>query len=148
MVIFTVPGEPKGKARPRITRYGNYTPQKTKDYEALVAQAYLAVASDKDKRAIWDDDLCINIVARFGVPKSASKAVKKAIYDKQVIPTKKPDIDNIAKIIMDGLNGTAYKDDKQICELRVTKEYVVEGMQPHVVVFIGTLEPDRVVLNL
>ena len=36
-------------------------------------------------------------------------------------PTKKPDADNIAKIIMDALNGVAYEDDRQVVELIVRK---------------------------
>ena len=42
-------------------------------------------------------------------------------------PTKKPDIDNIAKIICDGLNGVAYKDDSQIIYLAVIKRYAEKG---------------------
>ena len=43
-----------GKARPRVTRYGTYTPKKTKDYEEQVAQAYLVAASQEEKIKIWD----------------------------------------------------------------------------------------------
>lgn len=137
MVIFTVQGEPKGKARPRVTRNGTFTPKTTKTYEQQVAQAFI----EKAKGTRWTEaqPLSIKIVARFGIPKSTKKSVRQAIYNKQILPTKKPDIDNIAKIIMDGLNGVAYTDDNQVCELTVCKDYVVEGMQPHVVVFIGEL---------
>ncbi|WP_332834903.1 RusA family crossover junction endodeoxyribonuclease [Clostridium perfringens] len=38
-------------------------------------------------------------------------------------PTKKPDVDNIAKIILDSLNGVAYKDDSQIVDIRIIKKY-------------------------
>ncbi|XZN30187.1 RusA family crossover junction endodeoxyribonuclease [Clostridium perfringens] len=41
-------------------------------------------------------------------------------------PTKKPDVDNIAKIILDSLNGVAYKDDSQIVDLRIIKSYTEE----------------------
>ena len=37
--------------------------------------------------------------------------------------TSKPDTDNIAKSILDSLNGIAYKDDKQVVDLRVRKQY-------------------------
>ena len=46
---------------------------------------------------------------------------KKAKSNKMLQPTLKPDTDNIAKIICDGLNGIAYKDDKQIVSLTVLK---------------------------
>lgn len=141
-VIFTVPGEPQGKARPRVTRNGVYTPKKTKVYEYGIAQAF----SQTYKGVGWfnEEPLSIKIIARFGVPKSAKKSVKDAIYHKQLLPIKKPDVDNIAKVIMDGLKDVAYSDDKQVCEITVCKDYVVEGMQPHVVVFIEELQTDRV----
>lgn len=140
-VIFTVPGEPQGKARPRVTKFGTYTPQKTKDYELLVAQAFLQAAHDKNLKHWMDGEpLAVKIVARFGIPKKTTKAMRKAIYDKQVFVTKQPDVDNIAKAILDGLNEIAFPDDKYVCELTVSKEYVVEGMEPHVVVYICELE--------
>ena len=38
-------------------------------------------------------------------------------------PTKKPDIDNVEKIILDALNGIAYDDDKQVVEEASSKLY-------------------------
>lgn len=52
----------------------------------------------------------------------------------KILPTKKPDCDNIAKIICDALNGVAYDDDKQIVALKVTKIYSDE---PRVIVWIS-----------
>ena len=63
------------------------------------------------------------IIAYYKIPKSYSKKRVQAIRDGLEKPTKKPDADNIAKIILDSLNGIAYKDDSQIVELRVIKRY-------------------------
>lgn len=41
----------------------------------------------------------------------------------RIFPVKKPDCDNIAKIILDALNKIAYKDDSQVIELSVKKLY-------------------------
>ena len=38
-------------------------------------------------------------------------------------PHKKPDVDNIAKVVLDALNGLVYTDDKQVTDLRVRKRY-------------------------
>ena len=38
-------------------------------------------------------------------------------------PTKKPDADNIAKVVCDALNGLAYKDDAQVIDLTVHKRF-------------------------
>lgn len=42
-----------------------------------------------------------------------------------LLPTKKPDIDNLVKVVLDGLNGLAYKDDKQIVALEAAKGYEI-----------------------
>jgi Holliday junction resolvase RusA-like endonuclease len=38
-------------------------------------------------------------------------------------PCKKPDIDNIAKTFLDGMNGVIFKDDTQVIDLHVKKVY-------------------------
>lgn len=43
-----------------------------------------------------------------------------------VLPTKKPDIDNVLKSVLDGLQGVAYKDDKNITSARISKRYSAE----------------------
>ena len=40
-----------------------------------------------------------------------------------LLPAKKPDLDNVAKIVCDALNGVAYKDDAQVVKLTVHKRY-------------------------
>lgn len=119
IVSFTVPGEPKAKQRPRTTRTGHtYTPEQTVTYENWVKACYLEVGQAK-----LEGEIRATIVAFFSIPKSASKARKKAMLNGEINPTKKPDVDNIAKIILDPLNSLAYDDDKQITELRVAKRY-------------------------
>lgn len=51
----------------------------------------------------------------------------------ELLPTKKPDIDNITKCVLDALNGIAYHDDSQIVRLTVEKFY---AQQPRVEVDI------------
>ena len=125
MITVTVPGEPRGKARPRVVRAKNgrvmsYTPDKTVEYEELVRARYLAAGGVR-----FADDASIHMIitAYFGIPKSASKKRKAAMLSGELEPTKKPDADNIAKIILDALNGIAYKDDAQVTDLHVLKEY-------------------------
>lgn len=56
------------------------------------------------------------------------------MLEDEIYPTIKPDTDNIAKIILDSLNGIAYKDDKQVIRLQVEKRYAEE---PSVSVWIS-----------
>lgn len=138
MIRFTVPGAPQGKARPRITRYGAYTPQKTVDYENLVKISYR-----QKHREIFDnkEPLKMIIKAYFEPVKSTTKKARKQMLSGEIKVTKKPDIDNIAKSICDALNGVAYTDDGQIVGLEIYKIYDEEA---RVEVEIEVIEVDRV----
>lgn len=65
----------------------------------------------------------ITIHAYFIPPKSDSKKTRVQKCAGNAVCTLKPDVDNVAKIIMDGLNGVAFSDDKQVVSLRVTKTF-------------------------
>ena len=123
---FTVPGEPCGKARPRVVRNGNvsrtYTPEKTVNYENLVKLEFQRQCSEA---YIGDGGIRMYIAARFSIPCSASKRKATAMLDGAIRPTRKPDCDNIAKIICDALNGVAYRDDAQIVSITIEKRYAV-----------------------
>lgn len=125
MVIrFTIPGEPKGKGRPRLGRSGHaYTPHDTTVYENLVKLCYRDEYPDEGEIARKDEPVKVLIWAYYQIPKSVSKKTRMAMQMDDIRPSKKPDCDNIAKIICDALNGIAYYDDSQICELSVIKHY-------------------------
>ena len=57
----------------------------------------------------------------FSIPKSYSKCKRSAAECNIIRPTKKPDIDNVTKSVLDALNGVAYKDDTQVAEVSVRK---------------------------
>lgn len=121
-VKFCVLGEPKGKGRPRVsTRNGfarAYTPKDTANYENLVRYTY-----QSDVGVMLQGDITARITAYFPIPKSVSKKQRQAMLDGVIPHTKKPDCDNIAKIILDSLNEVAYNDDKQIYRVTVEKWY-------------------------
>lgn len=119
---FEVIGDIKGKARPRVNTYTckAYTPTNTKDYELLVKQ-YFKI---KYPRFVpLENRLAVKIIATFKVPKTTTKKDREQIEKGLISPTKKPDIDNIVKIILDALNQMAFKDDTQITKLEVEKVY-------------------------
>ena len=116
-MIFTVEGEPRGKQRPRLTRSGIvYTPSETTRYEKSVKAAYLMAGGRKINGPVK-----VTVWAFLKIP--ASKSAKARAQMRGEPATKKPDIDNILKIILDGLNGAAYEDDKQVVEAVVYKGY-------------------------
>lgn len=119
---FEVIGDIKGKERPRINTYTctAYTPNNTKDYENLIKQ-YFKI---KYPRYVpLENRVSVKIMAYFKIPKSTTKKDKALIEERKLSPTKKPDIDNIVKIILDALNKMAFKDDNQITKLEIEKFY-------------------------
>ena len=134
-VKFTILGEPAGKGRPRFSNAGGfvktYTPEKTVSYENLVKLEYGQQC--KNYRFPDDAQLDVRIVAYYEIPKSTSKKKAKLMEEGKIRPTKKPDFDNIGKIICDSLNQRAYRDDSQIVDAQVRKFY---SHNPRVVVTI------------
>ncbi|MBA1393255.1 RusA family crossover junction endodeoxyribonuclease [Lactobacillus sp. XV13L] len=141
-IEFTVPGEPQGKARPRFTRgkvVRTYTPSKTHQYEDMVRYCAMAARSKGKIKKPISKDMALSIKAFFPIPKSYSKKRKQGCLNGDERPSKKPDSDNIAKIILDGLNPKMklnhalhkaecvheglYRDDKQVVCLHVEKWY-------------------------
>lgn len=139
VLSFTVPGEPKGKARPRVTRSGHaFTPKGTQYYENTVKMCFTDEYPDHEP--IAEKGIFAVINAGFAIPKSWSKKKREAALRGDIWPTKKPDADNIAKIILDPLNEIAYKDDSQIVGLCITKAYTTK---PCVRVRLIYGEPDE-----
>lgn len=134
MIVFTVPGQPVGKGRARVSRRGGfarlYTPEKTVSYESLVALAgHQAMAG----RPVIEDAVSVRLDIRVQVPSSWSKKKQAAALAGEIHPTTKPDIDNVEKAVFDGLNGVTWKDDVQVVAVFKTKRY---GDQPGVGVHI------------
>lgn len=121
--LIVIPGEPRGKDRPRFARtsFGvrAYTSEATAEYESRIRAAYL----EQEGAAQLDGAISVRIRGCFGVPKSASKVRREAMLSGRERHTKKVDCDNLAKVVLDALNGVAYDDDRQVCELAVRKEY-------------------------
>ena len=124
-MTFSIPGAPQGKARPKVVRNGAfskaYTPEKTVNYEALVKMSYQQAAGGFFLGA--GVPVRVRIDAYYDTPKSESKKKLRNMLAGLLFPTKKPDWDNIGKIICDALNGIAWKDDAQIVDGHVLKHY-------------------------
>lgn len=116
--MVVVEGTIKGKARPRVFGKHAITPEDTVNYENWVKICY----QQQDGRCI-DGPVKATINVYHKIPKSCTKKRLKAIREGLDYPQKKPDADNIAKIILDSLNGIAYKDDSQVIELGIIKRW-------------------------
>lgn len=92
-----------------------------------------------ERYGISDKPIEIDITAFYLVPKSWSKKKQEAVRTGDIKPTVKPDIDNIVKIVLDGLNGVAFTDDKQVIEIQAQKCYVFDDEQEGVYVDVKEL---------
>lgn len=133
-ISFTIPGPPIAKGRPRVGKFGAYTPKRTVEYENLVRMAYMQYAPDSPP---IDGYIKAEIRLYFPIPKSASKKARAGMMAGKIRPAKKPDCDNCIKSITDALNGIAYKDDSQIVAVSCEKYY---SDQPRAVVMLSSLE--------
>lgn len=129
-ILLIIEGEPVGKGRPRAFRAGAgvrmFTPAKTKTYEESVAiEARKAMA----KLPPFDGPCLLELRMVFGVPASWSKAKRAAALAGEIVPTKKPDTDNVVKALCDSLNGIVWVDDVQVTDLIARKRF---GETPHV----------------
>lgn len=136
MTTFTVPGV-KGKGRPRFARRGahvaTYTPDSTVAYEQAVQLAYKAAGG-----RLHDGAVAVRITAHQALPQRATKAQRAAAERGEIYPIRKPDLDNIVKIVLDALNGAAYRDDTQVLQLDARKIYTAG--ESHITVTVGTLD--------
>lgn len=132
-VTFHVPGKPHGKARARTFRNKHTgrsmstTPERTVLYENFIKDRFLQVGAGFYLER--GRPVTLRIVARFLPPKSASKKRQADMLEGNELPLKKPDIDNIVKVVADALNGAAYHDDTQVVFVAAKKAYsAVEGL--------------------
>ncbi|NFH34505.1 RusA family crossover junction endodeoxyribonuclease [Clostridium sporogenes] len=128
---IVIDGKPMGKQRPRFnTKTGKaYTADKTVNYENWVKLCW----HQQCKGEKLTGEIVAFINAYYAIPKSTSKKNKKDMLLGNIRPTIKPDVDNIAKVILDSLNSLAYKDDKQIVFCTISKWY---GENPRVEVIL------------
>jgi len=119
---FEMIGDIVGKARPRMnTKTGRaYTPTNTKLYEYSLRQSFI-IKYPYFKQI--ESRVKVIIIAYFGIPKSTSKKKEAEMLQEIISPTKKPDADNIVKIVLDAMNKFAFKDDTQVTKLEIEKKY-------------------------
>lgn len=115
---FYIPCPPYGQARARRSASGGmFTPQKNKDYALRVKAAFYEAGISVDKKQ-FVSPLQVSIEAVFDPPKISATKLTQLRY-----VCKRPDADNIAKMVLDSLNGMAFHDDAQVHTLCVAKRW-------------------------
>ena len=138
-VLFVVPGEAVGKGRPRVSTIGGharmFTPQKTANYETLIAMAAQQAMAGRE---LIGGPVLVEMKIMVSVAASWSKKKTAEALAGDVMPTKKPDADNVLKAICDGINGIVFKDDVQVVNVSLSKRFSeTPGVSVRVVPLVG-----------
>lgn len=115
---FTIEGRGVPKGRPRAAVRGKfvsfYTPKKTVEFEKKVRMAalqYLKRGLPKFKPVNGQVLMTLNFFFK------RAKTVTGTPH------TARPDLDNLVKAVLDGLNGVLFEDDSQVFMLVASKRY-------------------------
>ncbi len=123
IIKFTIPGDVQAQQRPKFSTYNGHVsvrdPKESKDYKSFVR----LVASDHAPAALITEPIRLTIDVYRKIPKSFSKKKTQQAIAGEIRPITKPDIDNLAKGIKDGLSKVLWHDDSQVYELVARKWY-------------------------
>jgi len=139
MVMFVIKGIPKVKKRPIFSTKGGkvriYTPKTTATFENLVK-----IKAEEHFRHPLEGSICLAI--RFYLPRP-QRLIWKSKPMPELFSDKRPDIDNLAKAVIDGLNSVAFKDDGQIADLHITKKFHAGEDEPKTIVMVDRIKEDE-----
>ena len=131
----TIPGEPVGKGRPRATVRGGfvrtYTPKCTADWERGAA----VVLANKWSGAPLEGPVSVGLLALFPRP-------QRMVWKRKPMPrepfTRSPDVDNVAKAVLDALEKAGVlSNDKLVWSLDCVALYCDGAEEPRVIVRVG-----------
>lgn len=122
---FSILGAPTGKGRPRFYRGRAVTPKKTRDYEALVRHEAQQALEHMVQLPDFEAPCEVSIDVYYAVPKSYTKKQRLQIVESGpwVVRPGKPDLDDVTKSFLNGMNGIVYRDDVQVVSLRAKKHW-------------------------
>lgn len=119
---FTVPGKPTGKGRPRFSKGRTFTDATTAQAEGDVLGCWI----DAGGTRLDDGPIALRVALVVERPKSHRKSDGTLSAEGLRHPwpaNQKPDVDNALKLVMDALNGRAWRDDVQIVDVYVTRTW-------------------------
>lgn len=138
---ITIPGEPVSQPRARAAIVGGharmYSPKGgSSDYKATIRLAAAAAFTDAPLKC----PMLVDCEFVFRRPKGHFRTGRHAAELKPTAPlrhTTKPDIENVAKAVLDALSGVVWHDDRQVSHLTLQKWYVNDDEQPHTKIMIN-----------
>lgn len=126
MIRLTFTGNPVPLGRPRAAIRGRFPsiyndPKSVAEKKRIAQDAYVLLRAAGDKPI--EGPISADIKFYFEIPKISTKKKKVDMAVGIIKHTKKPDIDNCIKLLLDALNGLCYKDDSQIIKITAEKHY-------------------------
>ena len=119
--FFTIEGRPKPKQSTRLSsRFGVkrfHSDKKVKSYESSAQM----IIKTKFREAMIKEPVKLEVKAYFGIPKNTKKSEKISLINAPY--PKKPDGDNLLKMICDILKGIVIEDDNLITSKSIDKLY-------------------------
>ena len=119
MVRIVIKTEPTAKGRAKTSyrngRVWTYTPRKTQEAENVIKERLTRHLADK-----FPAHVPVKLTAVFY--RTKSKYLKRS----EILPVRKPDLDNLLKLLLDSMNGLLVSDDAQITTIKVSKRWTTE----------------------
>ncbi|WP_416458348.1 RusA family crossover junction endodeoxyribonuclease [Streptococcus thermophilus] len=118
--------EPKPQSRPRFARRGNFTTTyEDKDMKIWKNKCRILISKQYANQQVLEGALRTSLKFFIKPPQYISKVKrnKQALTNETILVSKKADLDNYIKSLLDSANGILYKDDGQIAEIYATKVY-------------------------
>ncbi|WP_020006201.1 RusA family crossover junction endodeoxyribonuclease [Salinicoccus albus] len=140
MIEFKVEGRAVPQPRPRVYQTATGKSRAVNSSKSVTYKRRVKLTAkshmNRNRLNITEEPIAVHLTFIYKPPKSYPKKKLKAIQEGLLMHQKKPDLDNLSKGVLDALNNTVYKDDSQIVELNVRKEY---GDTDHVLIRINQI---------
>lgn len=126
-IKFVIPGAPIAKKRPRFanrrTKSGATYVAAINDQETEEGRFLLGIRTQNNGRPAITDPIILTMYFDLPVPKSTSRKKVAAMLAGNILPAKKPDLDNLIKFPLDVMNGEIWADDSQVVTIKALKRY-------------------------
>lgn len=123
---LNISGEPVAQARPRFGKGGHvFEPKECTLAKICIKDtAQVEMISQNFAKAHKDMPVILNVCFYRPIPKSKARWWKMAARLGFILPTAKyKDVDNCVKLVSDALNGIAFVDDSQVCDIHAYARY-------------------------
>ncbi|MDO6747182.1 RusA family crossover junction endodeoxyribonuclease [Gilvimarinus sp. 1_MG-2023] len=141
MIEFHIPGKPQGKGRARSFlmrngKIGHHTPEKTRSYEGMIRTLGMQAVGDTQPT---EQPIALTLTIVMPIPASWPAWKRELAESGRLLPTTKPDSDNVEKAVKDALNGVCWRDDAQVVSADKNKFFESPDLPVGVHVEVRTL---------